>query len=291
GDHRRPDPWHRHGAVRPAQGRTEEHPEDRLPDRDGAVLSAPDLRRGHHERQADRGRQHGHDVGVANLDLVGLLPAGVGQPQPQPRPEPPARGPGDDPVGPVRCSQRLHPEQVEVPRLGRPVHGHALRHVHPLPGDPDPAHPLPAGGGALQLRRRSGHRPRRLWSADHHADLPKLLHGDPRRTDRGRPRRRRRSPRDLLPDHAPVVGPGLCRRRHLPVHQHLERVPVRADDHHQPRRAADHRRAEQPVRVVLRRLERGHGRLRPRRPADCADLHPARALLHPRDAGGFHEGV
>ncbi len=63
------------------------------------------------------------------------------------------------------------------------------------------------------------------------ADHAQLLRQHPGRHHRGRHRRRLRPAAHLHPDRAATVDPGLRGLRHLPVHQHLERLPVRAHRH------------------------------------------------------------
>ena len=80
-----------------------------------------------------------------------------------------------------------------------------------------------------QFDRQSGDRPRGLRPRLHHAVLPQLLRGVPDRTRQGGDDRRRRLLPDLPPHSAAEFDADLHRHRDLPVHQHLERLPVRLD--------------------------------------------------------------
>ena len=71
--------------------------------------------------------------------------------------------------------------------------------------------------------------------------------------------RRLRAAPHLLPGDAAAVDPRLRGGRHLPVHQHLERLPLRPH-RHLPADLAGHRTAQQPARRHQRRLRDLDGR-------------------------------
>jgi ABC-type glycerol-3-phosphate transport system permease component len=127
-----------------------------------------------------------------------------------------------------------------------------------------------ATGVSLRLRqsdRQSGLRPRRLRSRLHHAVLPQLLRGVPDRTRQGGAGRWRELLPDLPPHHAAELAADHRRHRHLPVHQHLERLPVRLRLRRHRRRDADDGGAQQRRQHLdrRRRIQRQHGRRDDRR--------------------------
>ena len=127
----------------------------------------------------------------------------------------------------ARRAQRLRADQMALPRRQHRLRPDAARLLHPVP---DRAHPVGAHPRPARPRRhgqRAGADPRRLRPRLHDAVLPQLLRGlSDRAGARGADRRRQLLP-DLPAHPAAVVGADHRRHRHLAVHQHLERLPVR----------------------------------------------------------------
>ncbi len=167
----------------------------------------------------------------------------------------------------ARRAQRLCADQMALSRPQASVRHDAVRLLHPVPvgHHSDGGH----SGRARRLRQsadrpdrhvvrlrqsdgQSGDRARHLRPRLHHPVLSQLLRGVPDRAHQGGDDRRRRLLPDFPPHSAAEFRADLHRHRDLPVHQHLERLPVRLDLRRR-RPVADDRRAQQSRQHVDRR--------------------------------------
>jgi len=165
---------------------------------------------------------------------------------------------------------------MALPRPHAGVRPDAVCLLHPVPvgalADGDhPWQPRPLRGDAArpdrhvarlrQSDRQPRHRSRRLRPRLHDAVLSQLLRGLSDRTGEGGAGRRCQLLPDLPPHHAAELAADHRRHRHLPVHQHLERLPVCLGLCRHGRFHADDGGAEQRRQHLhrCRRIQRQHG--------------------------------
>ena len=175
----------------------------------------------------------------------------------------------------ARRAQRLRADQMALSRPQARVRHDAVRLLHPVPvghhsdgGDPRRARRVRQSADRpdrhvvrfRQSDRQPGDRARHLRPRLHDPVLPQLLRGVPDRTRQGGDDRRRELLPDFPPHPAAEFRADLHRDRDLPVHQHLERLPVRLDLRRR-RPVADDGRAQQSRQHLDRdrRIQRQHG--------------------------------